>query len=293
MLEKFRALYKEKLAVKIGTVLLVVFFSIAIMVPLLELAKLFGVNIRENANLDLKVDFANVFFFFLYGSCSIGIIWLAQKYIHQRKLVDLGFKTKVFKLFFLGFIVGVCKIGFEYIILGLNAEEVKFIPTVPANVSLLSYIGYYLYFFFGFIVWNSLIEELSTRAYAIETLKKHVNPHIIFTSVGILFTIGHFIIHDFSVASFISLFITSYIFSLVYYYSNSIWLVIGIHSGLNWFGFSFSGGATNWKLGALVRIEIYDIPTWIYNLSGPMIGILLLLLVIYSNKKGFFKKISA
>ncbi len=289
MLDKFRTLYEEKLYVKLITVFLIVLSSIAIIIPLIKLASLFGVDVMNDNNIRMKVNFGNVFLFFLFGACSIAIIWLAQKYLHKRTLADLGFRTNVLKLFFIGFMIGVFMSGLKYLVFGLSAAEVKFVSIIPNNVSIPAYIGYYFYFFFGMLIWNSLIEELGTRAYPIETLRKHLNPHIIFTIMGVLFTLGHFVVHDFSVASAISLFISSYVFSGVYYYSGSIWLAIGAHTGINWFGFSFGGGVENWKLGALVRIEIYDIPTWIFQVTGPLIGIGVLLLVRHAHKKGLFK----
>ncbi len=291
MLEKFRTLYEKNLSLKLIIVFLVVFASIAIMIPIIQLALLFGVDLMKDNGVRMKVDFGNVFFFFLFGACSIAIIGLAQKYLHKRTLADLGFKTKVLKLFFIGFLVGVFMVGLEYLVLGISAHEVKFVSIIPSNISIPAYIGYYSYFFFGMLIWNSLIEELGCRAYPIETLRKHLNPHIIFILMGVLFTLGHFVIRDFSVASAISLFISSYALSGVYYYSGSIWLAIGVHTGMNWFGFSFGGNVDNWKLGALVRIEIQDIPTGIFYATGPLIGIGVFLLVRVANKKGLFKKI--
>lgn len=259
------------------------------MIPLLKLGELFGVNVRENSGMNFKVNFANTFLFFLFGSCSIAIIWLAQKYIHLRKLEDLGFQSKIIKHFIFGFLIGALQISLYYLILMLNAGEIKYNPVIiPNDSSIFTYIGYYIYFFFGMIVWNSFIEELCTRAYPIETLKKHLNPHIIFVIMGILFTAGHFVIHEFSIGYCISLFLASYTFSFLYYFSKSIWLVIGMHSGLNWLAFSFFG--TNWKLGALFNIQITEITSWVFYYTESIIGLLLLFLIIYANKKGFFKK---
>ncbi|AEA43017.1 CPBP family intramembrane glutamic endopeptidase [Fluviicola taffensis] len=290
MLEKFRTLYEEKLTVKLITVFLVVLASLAILIPIVQLALLFGVDLMNNNGVRMKVDFGNVFFFFLFGASSIGIIWLAQKYLHKRTLADLGFRTKILTLFFIGFLVGVLMVGLEYLVLGMSASEVKFVSVIPSNSSIPVYIGYYIYFFFGMLIWNSLIEELGCRAYPIEALRKHLNPHIIFTLMGVLFTLGHFVVRDFDISYAISLFITSYALSGIYYYSGSIWLVIGVHTGMNWFGFSFGGNVDNWKLGALVRIEIQDIPTWIFYTTGPLIGIGVFLLVRVAHKKGLFKK---
>jgi hypothetical protein len=85
MVEKIRISYNKYLSVKIITVTIVVFLSVTVMLPIIKIAELFGVNIRENTGLNFEVTFGNVFFFFLFGICSVGIIWLAQKYIHKKK----------------------------------------------------------------------------------------------------------------------------------------------------------------------------------------------------------------
>lgn len=290
MLNKFRTLYEEKLYLKLITVFLVVFFSFAVLIPIVQLALLFGVDLMKEHDVRMKVEFGNVFFFFLFGACSIAIIWLAQKYLHKRTLADLGFRTKILKLFFIGFSVGVFMVGLEFLVLGTSAGEVKFVSVIPNNSSILAYIGYYSYFFFGVLIWNSLIEELGCRAYPIEALRKHLNPHIIFTLMGVLFTLAHFVVREFSVTYAIGLFIVSYALSGIYYYSGSIWLAIGVHTGINWFYFSFGGNVDSWKLGALVRIEIYDVPAWILHVTQPLIGICVFLLVRYAYKKEVFLK---
>jgi len=293
MLEKFRILCEDKLYLKLITVFLVVLSSLAILIPIVQLALLFGVDLMKEHDVQMKVEFVNVFFFFLFGACSIAIIWLAQKYLHNGTLADLGFRTKSLSAaadFFIGFLGGVFMVGLEYLVLGMSAGEVKFVPVIVNYSSVPAYIGYYSYFFFGVLIWNSLIEELGCRAYPIETLRKHLNPHIIFTITGVLFTLAHFVVRDFSAAYAIDLFIVSYVFSGVYYYSGSIWLAIGVHTGINWFGFSFGGNVDNWKLGALVRIEIYEVSTWILHVTQPLIGIGVFLLVRYVCKKGLFQK---
>ena len=293
MLEKSRTLYEKKLSIKLITVFLVVVASIAIMIPIVQLALLFGVDLMKDNNVRMKVDFGNVFFFFLFGATSIGIIWLAQKYLHKSSLADLGFRSNLLsttKDFFNGFLVGVLMLGLEYLVLGMSAGEVKFVSVIPNNISIPAYIGYYSYYFFGVLLWNSFIEELACRAFPIEALRKRLNPHVIFIIMGVVFTLGHFVVREFDIVYAIDLFITSYALSGIYYYSRSIWLAIGVHTGINWFGFSFSGAIENWKLGALVRIEIQDIPTGIFYATGPLIGIAVFLLVRLANKKGLYEK---
>ena len=184
MIEKFRKYYEEKLWVKLVTVTLVVLLSMLVMLPVLKLAEFCGVNIIENNGLNLKVDLPNVFFFYLFIVCSSGVIWAAQKYIHNAKLLDLGFRTKVFKLLIIGFLFGAIKSAVGYGIMILTASTVTYTPVIPDDVSIWSYAVYYIYFLFGFIVWNSFVEELVTRAYPIEKLRKHMNPQLIFIIMG-------------------------------------------------------------------------------------------------------------
>jgi len=288
MLEKLRTAYDNYLYVKLITVTIVVFLSVGIMLPLIKIAELFGINIRGNTGLNFDVSFGNAFFFFLFGICSIGIIWLAQKHIHKKKLSELGFQREIWSVLLIGFVVGALLVTLKYIVLILSADNVNYTNVIPKDISAVTYAGYYLYFIIGFIVWNSFIEELATRAYPIRKLKKHINPYIIFVIMGLLFTVGHFVLRDFNVGYFLSLFIFSYIFSLLYYYSNSIWLVVGVHSGVNWVGFSFFG--TNWKLGAFYNIEMSGVPNWIVDYSNVVIQLGFLLLIVYLNKKEFFGK---
>lgn len=288
MLEKLIIAYKRYLYVKIITVTIVVFVSFAVMLPLIKIAELFGVNIRENTGLNFDVTFGNVFFFFLFGICSIGIIWLAQKYIHRKKLSELGFRGKIWATSLIGFIIGAILVSIKNAVLILSAENVEYTKVTSENISILSYLGYYFYFMIGFVFWNSFIEELGTRAYPIQKLKKYLNPHIIFIIMGLIFTVGHFVLNEFNLGYLLSLFIASYIYSLLYYYSDSIWLTVGMHSGVNWVGFSFFG--TSWKLGALYNLKIYNVPSWIADYSNVIIQFLFLLLIVYLNKKKIFDK---
>lgn len=288
MLEKLIIAYNRYLSIKIITVTIVVFVSFAVMLPLIKIAELFGVNIRENTGLNFDVTFGNVFFFFLFGICSIGIIWLAQKYIHRKKLSELGFRGKIWATILIGFIIGAILVSIKNAVLILSAENVEYTKVTSENISILSYLGYYFYFIFGFIFWNSFIEELGTRAYPIQKLKKYMNPHIIFIIMGLIFTVGHFVLNEFNLGYLMSLFIASYIYSLLYYYSDSIWLTVGMHSGVNWVGFSFFG--TSWKLGALYNLKIYNVPSWIADYSNVIIQFLFLLLIVYLNKKKIFDK---
>lgn len=283
-MKRIQQLTENFLAFRIGLVLFVVFVSIAIMIPLVLLAEALGVPIRENTGLNFEVSFGSVFFFFLFGACSVTIIALAQKFFHGKPLHGLGFRGKVIRTLFLSFLFGAAVRSIQYLAMMLNATEVTYTSMLPENVPLLEYLGYYLYFFIGFLFWNSFIEELGTRAYPIKRLKKSMNPHLLFAIIGVLFTAGHFVLRDFELGYCISLFATSYVYSLLYHYSGSIWLVIGMHSGTNWIGFTFSG--SNWRLGALMEIQYTNVHPFLVNYGNAVVMVLLLLLLLRLKRGG-------
>ncbi|PKH50767.1 hypothetical protein CXF68_08725 [Tenacibaculum sp. Bg11-29] len=289
MLEKFRELYKEKLSVKIVTVILVVFLSVAAMLPIKKIAELLGINIGGNTGINFKVTFGIVFSFFLIGVCTTTVIWLAQKYIHKKPLSELGFSRKIWLHSLIGFILGIIMFSLRYVFFYFNGASVTFTKIISEDVPLITYLSYYLYFFIGFLFWNSFIEEIGMRAYPIQKLKKHINPHIIFTIMGLIFSVFHFVVRDFNLGYFLNLFLYSYIFSLIYYYSNSIWLIIAMHSGSNWVAFSFFGN-NNWKLGGLYNTELTGISRWTSDYANVFILFALLLFVVFLNNKGFFRK---
>lgn len=289
MMEKFRKLYEQHLWLKIVTVTLVVFLSAAAMLPIVKIAELFGINIRENTGLNFKVTFGIVFTFLLIGVCTTTVIWLAQKYIHKKSLLELGLNRKIWLPSLIGFIIGTIIFSLRYVFFYFNGASITFTKVNLEDVALITYLGYYLYFFIGFIFWNSFIEEIGMRAYPIQKLKKHMNPHIIFTIMGLIFTVFHFVVRDFNLGYFLNLFLYSYIFSLVYYYSNSFWLIIGIHSGSNWVAYSFFGN-NNWKLGGLYNTKVTGVSSqWIYDYANVFILFAILLFVVFLNKKRVFR----
>lgn len=289
MIKILREKYKKYLVVKILVVITVVLLSVGIIAPLVKLAALFGINIQENTGLNFKPSLGLIFFTFLFGLCSFIVIWLAQRYIHQKPLSQLGFKSKIGRDVFLGFLIGIIIVSAKYIIYGISAKTIEYNPiTVPNDVSIITYIGYYIHFIIGFIICNSFIEEFVTRAYPIEKLKNHINPHVIFIIMGLIFTFGHLITREFNIHYCIAIFGYSYVFSLLYFYSRSIWLVAGVHAGVNWINFTFFG--TNWKIGGLYTIKISNFPTWIYDYTDIFIYLTIITLIIWLSRKGFFRK---
>lgn len=286
MMERFRGWYAQSLVVKLVTTIVVVFLTIAVMLPLVLLAEQCGVNVRENTGLNFDPSPGQILFFLLYGAVAIAIIWAAQRWLHRKPLTELGFKPKVLRALGIGFLLGASLMGLRVAFMFAAADHVEVNSILPQVPSVGTYVLYYLYFMIGFLLWNSFIEELTTRAYPIERLKRHLNPHVIFTVMGLIFALGHLVLHPFSVSYVVNLFLSSYLFSLVYHYSGSIWMSTGMHTGLNWMTFTLFG--TNWKMGALCTLTFSGIHETL--LDGAYIAIKLLMLggIVWAKRKGWF-----
>ena len=132
-------------------------------------------------------------------------------------------------------------------------ENVKVSSAVPETVDALTWMGYYLFFLF-MLTLNSFKEELLFRSYPIENLKeKTTGIWTIILSASIIFSIVHHMLEPFTWTAFISRFLFGVFTCQVYIVTRSLWPIIGIHNGSNWFLITFSD-AGNWKLGGLLLL---------------------------------------
>jgi hypothetical protein len=56
------------------------------------------------------------------------------------------------------------------------------------------------------------------------------------------------------------------LYSFVYFQTGSIWAVVGLHNGANWFTYTFFG--TSWKIGHIYETTISGTPQWIAEYSS-------------------------
>ncbi len=98
---------------------------------------------------------------------------------------------------------------------------------------------------------NSFIEEFSLRAYPFENLRKRIHPAILAVTSSLVFTVGHFFANEFSIPYTLALMSAGLLYSYVYFQTGSIWAIVGVHNGANWFTFTFFG--SSWKLDTSTR----------------------------------------
>ena len=80
-------------------------------------------------------------------------------------------------------------------------------------------------------------------------------PVLIF--VSLVFAAVHHVIEPFRMAAFLSRFFIAMLFSYVYFRWRSIWLIVGLHNGMNLLGFLLVG---HWKSGGLLKLS-YEPPS--------------------------------
>lgn len=236
------------------------------MLPFLGIAKLLGVDMTKLSGAQFQFQPVPVLFFFGYGATVVLVIALAQKYLHRRSLKDLGFRPGFLIPLITGTIFGIATKAVWLAMLLLSADEYSFSNIVPTDLSMISYVLHYLYFLIGFITLNSFIEEFSIRAYPFENLRKRIHPVILAVASSAVFTVGHFLANEFSIPYALALMSAGLLYSCVYFQTGSIWAIIGLHNGANWFTFTFFG--SSWKIGHIYETTISGTPQWIAEYSS-------------------------
>lgn len=178
-------------------------------------------------------------FFSLVG--TLIVVWLFLKYVDRKTFASLGF-TKYFfaKDIFTGIAFGfiIMLLGFSCLILAkqTNISSIQFKP-IDFILSI------------GVFVFVALSEELLLRGYILNNLIASVNKYIALSISSLIFSLLHAPNPNFSLLSFIGLFIAGLFFGLAYIYTKTLWFPIALHFSWNFFqgtifGFNVSGKNT-------------------------------------------------
>ena len=265
-------------------VVLVAILAMISMLPYLGIATLFGVDMSKLSGVNFQFEFWPVFLFFLYGATVVLVVGLAMKYLHRRNLADLGFRAGFLVPMVLGSLLGIGIKATWLAILLFSCSDYSCRSIIPENVSWVNYLTHYSYFLVGFITLNSFIEEFATRAYPFAMLKERINPLILTVASSLVFTVGHFLVNEFSLPYALALLTMGILLAYVYFQTDSIWAVVGIHNGINWTTYTFFG--TSWKIGHVFETAISGVPQWINEYSSFVTYLLAIVLVwLFSKTK--------
>jgi membrane protease YdiL (CAAX protease family) len=229
---------------------------------MLPLARLLGVELSKLQGAGFEPTVKTMTIVLIYAASQFVLIWLVMRFVHRRRFGSLGFGRPVLLPLLIGTAVG---LAIELADIGLTClagSDVHLAWNVPPEATAASVIGYFLLFLLFLLTLNSLKEELVFRAYPIEQFNDHPGamvPVLIF--VSLVFATVHHFIEPFRIGAFLSRFVIALLFSYVYFRWRSIWLVSGVHNGLNLLGFLVGG---HWKSGGLLKLS--------YEPPNPIVG---------------------
>ena len=259
----------------IGTIV-VAFSMIMIGLPF---SKLLGFEINEMAASRFSPSTPKVTLFLTLTALYFLVIYLAQRYVHRTSFRTLGFQSPMIRQALVAFFIGVTINLIPFIAIILTADNMVYGSTIPEGTSVLRVVVAYAYFFIVFLTVNSIGEELVFRCYPIEQIKdKPRMLSMVIVLVAIIFALVHFIVREPSLNGFFMLSLTSIFYSLIYLNWRSIWVLVGIHNGMNFSNLTFSenwemGGLFTWNGDAMAGLSVY---LDIYHFAVPIIAIVFL-----------------
>jgi membrane protease YdiL (CAAX protease family) len=217
----------------------------------LQLAKLAGIDPSRYSGFDFDITLVTLILFFLFYGLHVLGIFTAQRYLHQRRISELGFTAPVISHLLTGFLGGLLFGSVKRAVAILAAESVEIQWSIPEEISALTVIGYYL-FFFVYLTANSFGEELVFRSYPVEQFRDS-RKGMICAAVGstLIFTAIHFVFGTFDLAWMVRIAGFALLTFYLYIHWKSIWLIIGFHNGVNFAVFSISG---KWKTGGILNV---------------------------------------
>jgi len=233
----------------------VITLSVAVLTALgvLPLAKLMGIEPSQLQGAGFVPTPKVMLVVILYSLSQFVLIWLVMRFVHKKPFVSLLRQPIILPLL-IGTGMGVVIKAIDIGITCLLGSNVTLTLNIPEGVSFWTVTGFFLLWLLFLLTLNSVKEELVFRAYPIEQfndLKRYMPLMIVL--VSFLFSAIHHIIEPFSLHAFISRFMIALLFSYVYFRTRSIWLISGIHNGVNFLGF-FLGAS--WKSGGLLHLSL-------------------------------------
>ena len=223
-------------------------------------------------------------FFSLVG--TVVIVWVFRKYIDKKTFASLGFK----KSFLAKDIIAGIAFGFIFMLLGFTGLFLtRQINILGIQFRLTDFI-----LSIGVFIFVAVSEELFLRGYILNNLMVSFNKHIALIISSLLFSSLHAFNSDFSLLSFIGLFIAGLLFGLAYVYTRSLWFSIALHFSWNFFqgtifGFNVSGKNTY----SLIVTKDNTINVWNggnFGFEGSILSIVLqifaigIVLLIFKNR---------
>lgn len=276
--------YRINVYLRILIVIVVLIVSVLSIVIALPLAELLNLELSELQGNGFNPTLKTLTVIILYASFQFFLIWLVMRLIHRKAIVVLGFRGPILFPLLIGTIIGMLWQSIEYLLQHLSGSNINIEFSIPNDVSVLTITAYLLLNVLFLLTLNSLKEELVFRTYPIEQFNDHPRLMIpLIIIVSLVFAGVHHILSSWNLADFVSRFTIALVLSFVYYRWRSIWLISGLHNGLNLLVY-LTGG--NYKMGGLLKLSMGNDPSQVVSIAVDfMVAIILILAFSYIWKR--------
>lgn len=270
--------YRLPVPVRLLVILLVAIGAVLTILVGLPLARLLGVELSQLQGAGFEPTLRTMTIVLLYSASQFLLIWLVMRFVHHRRFGTLGFRGPILLPLLVGTAAGLV---IELVNTGLlcaAGSNVHLTSNIPPQATVVSVVGYFLLFLLFLLTLNSLKEELVFRAYPIEQFNDHPRAIVlVLVFVSLVFAAVHHVIEPFRITAFLSRFFIAMLFSYVYFQWRSIWLIVGLHNGMNLLAFLLVG---HWKSGGLLNLS-YKPPSPAVEITIELVVKIVALLVIH------------
>jgi len=259
MIKERKINYRLKVHFRTLIVIVVLIVSVLSTAIALPLAKVLNLNLSELQGSGFNPSLKVLTVVILYAAFQFLLIWLVMRFVHKKPIRTLGFNGPILKPLLWGTAIGMLMQAVEFVLYAMFGRGASFNLSIPADVSIFAIIGYLLLMVLFLLTLNSLKEELVFRTYPIEMFNDHPNLMIpLLVLVSLVFAAVHHILSPFTLDAFTSRFTIALLLSFVFYKWRSIWLISGIHNGLNLL-VDLTGG--NYKQGGIFDFDLKILPS--------------------------------
>lgn len=275
----------------ISFVLVISFISILLGFPI---AKLMGIDPSDFMGSNFQPTVKTLTVIVAFAATQFLLIWMVIRLFHKKPLKGLGFKGPILFPLLIGTGIGILWQAFAYLLIHVTGGAISIALIIPKEVSVITMISYLLLNVLFLLTLNSLKEELVFRTYPIEQFNDHPQLMIpVIVIVSLVFAAVHHILLPFQIDDFIYRFTVALVLSFVYYRWRSIWLISGLHNGLNLLNNLTSG---NYKMGGLTDLTIANDPSKGMTIIID-VAVAIVIIIIFNyiwnkekrNNKMFFK----
>lgn len=216
-------------------------------------AQYLGVDLSELQGADFNLTFVNATLVLIFSGGMVAFVYVVQRFYHRRSFWDLGFKREWVGPLIKGHLIGALIVAVPFGFGLALSENVQVSNAIPASAGTLTVAGTFLFFLF-MLTLNSFKEELLYRSYPLENIGgESMSAWTTILIASVIFSVVHLVLEPFTWAAFVYRFLFGVLVCQFYLGTRSIWPIVGIHNGVNWFQMTFTG---NWKMGGFLSVTV-------------------------------------